>query len=501
MASTPPAAVSPWDMTANTADDISLQSSILGETWLQQDFPTQLPPVLQEIYQEYGYANLGLRSALLALPPLTTQITESERRERLEYYSLALNNMINGSEPLATAPQAIVKMAIFYVLVSIEMSCGTHQGGLAHFRQADVLISSHADLLTSLDTGQRLLGSWVSLKSTYSSLALPWDEDAYPSPGEISQSLLPLLPICARRSLQLLPLLLEGDRLNQRVVLGRLIGLGASWPSFRKWSDKLKTLGLKPPQQSIHRVGVDEDRLSTLAGDLNAWHDGIDMAHLPTFGVTADITRSLDSSNMLSPTDNPNGSASPPKNPLATYLSERIKFRSHQAAIDYLRYAAAQALCSVVALDELTGGSLQADAHQDKWIKLIFRILVSIDPDICSHQDIQELGIMWILWRLVLHRALNAEVLDAVEALLPLIDRMSARLGVLYPPKLFRTWIRLHRDELARGRAILLTFIDFGPREEVWTLRSPAIKYKVLLVGRLIEAGSSFFDVVDVVCR
>lgn len=225
-------------------------------------------------------------------------------------------------------------------------------------------------------------------------------------------------------------------------------------------------------------------RLAELQDELDCWHDHLVLDELPVYGTTAR------SKSRLS--------------------VEPLRFRSHGAAANYLRYAVAQLLCSRSNLDACTGGSLArgnntssgVDLNQqsdpDPWAILVFQIIAGMDPQDFFDEDTSRIGPMWVVSRLLLLCSRDADLLDAVAALLPRLEGIGTRLGSIYPSWLLKRLVACVQAERARNRVVLYIHPEFGPAEEWVTFYTAPVAFRALLVGRLIDTGAAFYEIVNI---
>lgn len=105
--------------------------------------------------------------------------------------------------------------------------------------------------------------------------------------------------------------------------------------------------GLSKSEEVSYRSEV-----AGLRDRLDAWHDSIPLEDRPIYGKTSRIKKKLYSQ--------PPGARIEP-----------LTFRSYRAAMNYARYAAAQALSSEEALDIITGATAPSPTYRDDWNHLI----------------------------------------------------------------------------------------------------------------------------------
>ncbi len=198
-----------------------------------------LPSIFRDIDKGIGYSNTALQFALLAInaSPRVGEKGPSEKRTRcLNFYTLALKAMAENLSSPPHITQVVVVLAILTIFLRLETKLGTLSGGLAHCKQADLLIIKHINQLILYPIGCRLLGVLVSIKSWYALQSSPWDYRAHPLPEAARTPLLRVLRASPDQGHLVLTLLCESKNIYTRILLGRLFGSSASYPSFRTWS-------------------------------------------------------------------------------------------------------------------------------------------------------------------------------------------------------------------------------------------------------------------------
>lgn len=219
-------------------------------------------------------------------------------------------------------------------------------------------------------------------RSWYYSQFACWRAPAAGPSEALRQLLAPVLRASPRRSQPLVPLLCQCWHASEQVILARLVGVNGRWPGFRYWCRQLECLGLQPPVPDVGMYGdpdvTEEQRLAQLDGmraELDAWHAALAMNDLPMVTATSKTMAELH------------------KQPQAL-RGEPLCFRNHQAALGYLRYAAAQALCSKDTMEILTGGTFDEEPPRNRWIHLCLRIIDGLDRQACLEADDDQIGLM-----------------------------------------------------------------------------------------------------------
>lgn len=216
-----------------------------------------------------------------------------------------------------------------------------------------------------------------------------------------------------------------------------------------------------------------------MRAELDEWHAALAMHDLPMLTATSESMGELH------------------KQPQAL-RGERLCFRNHQTALDYLRYTAAQALCSKDTMETLTGGTFDERPPTNRWINLCLRIIDGLDRQACLEADDDQIGLMWVVARVSIGRgSQNMAVLEAIESWLPWLEEVGAIHGSTCPAWCLRGLLNSAREKRSRGRHVL-AFLGVEASSD-WTdiySSNSSEKYrKMLIVGRMMETGLPFHEI------
>ncbi len=444
-----------------------------------------LPNIFRDINRGIGYSNAALQFAVLAInasPRIGDEIPSEEGAKCLSFYTLALQAMAKSLPCPPQIAQVIVLLATLTIFLRLETKLGTLRGGLIHCKQADLLIIKHINQLILLPIGCRLLCVLVSIKSWYSLQSSPWDHQAYLLPEVARTPLLRVLRACPDQGHLVLALLCESKNIYTRILLGRLFGPSTSHPSFRSWSRQYETIrGIALPQGGVYAHETEECYLAKLAKlqrELDAWHDRLTTHDSPIYGKTVWSSESLKARPSI-------------------LRHQPLRFRSYGAAMNYMHYAAAQALCSRRILDTVTGEDLTTEPKLDPWIQIILQVMSGLDPAPSTEYDFMNVGLMWVIY-VVLFCSLHQDVLYAFDSEFPWLQAVSAAPGSTAPLWMIRRLVQNIREERALGRIVLCTAANLGNAEEWSNIWSAQVQYRLMVMGRVIETGAGFYDVLQV---
>ncbi|KAK2745085.1 hypothetical protein CKAH01_18302, partial [Colletotrichum kahawae] len=245
----------------------------------------------------------------------------------------------------------------------------------------------------------------------------------------------------------------------------------SSWPELYQAVINKCSPGLSDSEETSCR-----SEFADIRDRLDTWHDSIPLEDRPIYGATSRLKKQL-------------SSQSP-----GTRI-EPLTFRSYRAAMNYARYAAAQALSSEEAVDIITGTAAPPPAYRDEWNHLVLQILAGLEGVPCTGDDDNYLGLMWIVGQVVGLRCLDPSVISWIEGHLELLAWASQDWGSLMPKDLFRPLLSLQKGLLEHRRVAVHIFGDMGPSVELSEARSPVAKRTVLIVGLDIESGRGFREV------
>ena len=162
--------------------------------------------------------------------------------------------------------------------------------------------------------------------------------------------------------------------------------------------------------------------------------------------------------------------------------------------MNYLRYAAAQHACSTENLDRMTGGCLGRDFTPSPWIRLCLRIISGLSVRATLEDNAHQLGVVWIVCKLVVTQAPTQDVLDLVDGWRPWLVDLASGPGSICPAWFVRNMLALARREQDRGRHLLFSFCDVSPAQERTQIASGMLPYRSLNTGRIIEEGTTYFE-------
>ncbi|KAF4414263.1 hypothetical protein CGGC5_v004852 [Colletotrichum fructicola Nara gc5] len=466
---------------SSTTPEEELKVEGYDEKWLRAHFPSQLPRIFHEILQGVGHDSVAYRAAVYALAHVPVEFSSDAPNETqvtaLKFYHLSLQDVAKCL-PVEDADHMALSLAILSVLSIVEMKLGTYLGGLTHAKQAGALIADRLGILSSSAVGKQVVAAWFPIKAWYSVQCVPWDKLARVLSSDTLSKSWDLLRSSDDRSHELAALLVESRRLYTLVSLHRLLKTSSSRDDISSWPDLYQTVvnkcssGLDKSEEASCRTEV-----AGLRDRLDAWHDSIPPEDRPIYGTTSRLKKQLASQ------------------PPGTRI-EPLTFQSYRAAMNYARFAAAQALSSDEALDIITGATSPPTAYRDEWNHLILQILAGLEEVPCTGDDDNYLGLTWIVGQVVGLRCLDPSVISWIESHLELLASASQDWGSLMPKDLFRPLLALQRGLLERGRVAVHIFGDMGPSIELSEARSPAAKRCVLVVGLDIESGKGFREVV-----
>ncbi|KAL3293349.1 RTA1 domain-containing protein [Colletotrichum asianum] len=456
---------SPGSLSATPEEELRAEG--YDEKWLRAHFPSQLPRIFRDISQGVGCDSVAYRAAVYALAHVPVEFGSDAPNEKqltaLKFYHLSLQDIAKGF-PVEDADHMALSLAILSVLSIVEMKLGTYLGGLTHAKQADALIADDMGSLSSSLTGRQVVAAWFPIKAWYSVQCVPWDNLARVLPSDALGQSWDLLRSSDDKSHELAALLVESRRLYALVSLHRLLKTTSSKDDISSWTDLYQTVvkkcssGLSKSEEASCRTEV-----AGLRDMVDAWHDSIPLEDRPIYGATSRLKKQLASQ------------------PPGTRI-EPLTFRSYRAAMNYARYAAAQALSSDEALDIVTGATSLPTAYRDEWNHIILQIIAGLEKVPCTGDDDNYLGLMWIVGQVVGLRCLDPSIISWIESHLELLASASHDWGSFMPKDLFGPLLALQRGLLERGRVAVHIFGDMGPSIELSEARSPAAKRSVLVL-------------------
>lgn len=467
----------------------SISPAGLDDWWLNRSDMPGLPSIYKHIWDSFGRSNEAFRYALLALIPESLPNcweTKTESSRCIEFYSMALRAMTQTRQAITNTNDIVVELTILSLFLLLEMRFGTFKGGLAHCARSDFLVTESYGRLVEWHIGRELLCTWMCTRSWYYSQFACWRAPAAGPSETLRQLLAPVMRTSLRRSQPLVPLLSQCWHISEQVILARLVGVNGHWPGFRYWCCQLESLGLQPPAPDVGMYGdpdvTEEQRLIELDGmraELDDWHATLTTHDYPMLTATSTTMAELH------------------KQPRAL-RGEPLCFQNHQAALNYLRYAAAQALCSKDTLEILTGGTFEEEPPTNRWINLCLRIIDGLDRQACLEADDDQIGLMWIVARVIIGRgSQDMAILEAIESWLPWLEEVGAIPGSTCPAWCLRGLLNKIKEERTRGRHVLAFFLGVESTSDwsdIYSSDSSDKYRRMLVVGRMMETGLSFYE-------
>ncbi|WPH02710.1 Hypothetical protein R9X50_00557800 [Acrodontium crateriforme] len=458
----------------------------MDDVWLSHHFPGGLFPAFQTVWETVGYANPALKSALLALLPIplaTQQLERRAREQRLQCYSVALQKITYQRHHLQNMADVAVSLTTLCLVLIVEQRMGSFSGGLIHCRASDELVTYYLPQLTTWSLGQQILCAWICIRCWYDTQFEVWRTVEGHKTESLRDRVRPVLKHAQDKSFLLVSLLSDSVQVTERIILARLIGPNALWPSFRPWVSKLELLGLPAPDP-IHGVFFSGSetkglqRLATIRKELEAWHASLGEEDKP-------MSSSARSSGIHTPTT-----------PTPTGF-DPLYFRTDEAAMNYLRYAAAQHACDTSNMDHLTGGALDCELSLNRWMVYCMRIISGLATRGITIDDQRPIGVVWIICRVILMQAPTQQVFDSITSWSSWLLDLATLPGSICPSWLLRDTLTLARREQQRGCHLLLSYSDLSPAKERLEIYSGIIDYRYLLTGRDRHAGTVYFNVVS----
>ncbi|KAK4942701.1 hypothetical protein LTR10_017650 [Elasticomyces elasticus] len=369
-----------------------------------------LPPVFSEFtaqpprFTPFRNAMLAVSAAHLAHVESSTVVTyQSRRRSRyvpnkehrhygLRYYSAAVKLL--GRE-MSTAPiqhphEVVATLLLFHFF---ELDAGAFTAVLAHMEGIGNLISMIQEQLIATALGKRLLSTWLRSRSLVVnrrlSLAFGGQQQAMPSLwqvdiGNIDRTLGNL--VTTRDSMTVI--LCECLQTVRKIILDFAVcriqspGRRTRHSMFASMLEQMSLPSSRGDTSMSKIAAIDNEYQASLCKQrlrLDQWHTKLDPFELPIESFVSE-------------------SGNIPANGGSLHV-QPLQFHTHDSAMNYAYYAAAQLLSSQEFWQRIAGVAAPSTLKPSKsrWELLILRITAGISPSECVYKNTFDIGIISLL--------------------------------------------------------------------------------------------------------
>lgn len=406
----------------------------------------------------------------------------------LVYYSQALEMLRAEEHNHSSKLDPCAKLAAIIFCTYFEIGSGTFSGSLCHLKKIDDIVLSAHDRIVDSPMGIELMIAWATLRAQHLMDFFPFRSskfisffDIYPFRGELDRYIRTSSSATALLTIRLS----VASRTSDLALLMLTIGHDSTSPIFRKWSSLMSQIGRRnikeqlSPQKSLsdlYQILEAERRL------LDDWEASIPMTEKPTEGFSS---TDLESN----------------RRKLVGFQIRPLRFFSHRAAMNYLRYCCAQMFASQHNIQQcVAGGSYIAQSfggttscQVDPWVLLILRIVSGLDILSCLIENIYEIGALWIL----MHTALRCNSLDVLKWIADYFSQMEASGGARegrLPIRLLKRMIDGIITEWHKGRTVHLIYNELEEYREIQELceiGSNGSPLRAVVHGRIRDADGS----------
>lgn len=366
---------------------------------------TLLPPVFRDItaqmpdFQPLQNAVLAISAAYVA--HLESLIVRTAHRNRKSYYIPQKDHQYKSLQYYNKVIQGIGKcfemlpqMNSIHVLAALllsyyfELDSGSFTGGIGQMTVIDKFLSSHGDEIKSHTTGQKLLSTWMSLRSQFVNRYM---SSYIPSTSSRSIDTFPLNRMitdgCSHHD-SIIIMMCDCKLMSRKIILDYCVARGESRNAGNDLPfDKiLSQMSLpKSRKESVSQLAaVDDSYLESLVehqAKLDEWHSTLELSELP---VESYVSQRQDSTGQ-STTESDAFDILP------------YRFHTFEAAMNYTYYAQAQLLCSPDVINRLKDPEFVVRPFTRKdypWVELILRITAGLNIADCIYKNTFSTGIL-----------------------------------------------------------------------------------------------------------
>lgn len=368
-----------------------------------------LPPVFRDItanmpdFLPLQSAVLALSASYLAHIESSTAFTNTSRKRsryipQFEHRYRSLEFYDTGVRRLAELVLASQPTNFNYVLATsllfqyFEMDSGLVSGAGGHMESIDNIVLSAYKDLDDNPTGQKLICTWMVLRSLVAGRRLSVGIGIAKLPSFIGSNELDCLKSKAATPYDsIMWLLCKSISLIRVILLDWCVCRGRSFMTpeekHHAFDCVLTQVGLPQSRDcsASELLAIDDHYWKSLENQrakLDEWHARLHISELPIDSFTSQTTDTTANGTTLDPQASP------------------LRFHTHQAAMNYVYYALAQMLSSRRAVERLVTAEAPPAAftsHDYPWENLILRITAGLDPADCVSKHIFNYGIVTML--------------------------------------------------------------------------------------------------------
>ncbi|OKL61056.1 hypothetical protein UA08_03137 [Talaromyces atroroseus] len=467
-----------------------------------------LPPVFRDITTEIPDFP-PLRNAILAISAAYVAHLESlivrtaHRRNRKSYYipqkdhqyqSLQYyNKVITGIGQCVEMPPQMKSLDVLATLLLsyyFELDSGSFTGGIGHMTVIDKFLASHDEEIRSYRAGQKLLSTWMNLRSQFVNRYLGSHISSMPSHSIDTFPLNRTIDKGESHNDSITIMMCDCKLLSRRIILDLCVARGETRSgSDSSALDKILTqISIpKPRRESVSQLAaIDDGYWKSLAEQrerLDEWHSTLDLSELPIEsyvsqrqGVTGQSSTEMDKIDILP-----------------------LKFHTFEAAMNYTYYAHAQLMCSQDVIPRLKGTKFVVPALTRKdspWAELILRITAGIQISDCIYKNIFTAGILSTLAACIV-LCPRADVATWIQDWIRRVEDFGIPLESGLPFGIIKRIISFILDERKSGRDVLFILPLDTEDADKSDLYQSDFKMQVAVCGKDMHTGKMYNETVE----
>ncbi|EED23033.1 hypothetical protein TSTA_064940 [Talaromyces stipitatus ATCC 10500] len=491
---------------ASMSDPSSLSDYYFSQ-W-HNSVATLLPPVFRDITAEMPDFQ-PLRNAVLAISAayvahLESLIVRTAHRTRKSFYMPQKDHQYQSLQYYNQVIQGIGKCVEMYpqmnslhVLAALllsyyfELDSGSFAGGIGHMTVIDKFLSSHRDEIESHTTGQKLLSTWMNLRSQFVNRYLG---SYIPSMSTHSIDMFPLNGMITPKGSHhdsITIMVCNCKLLSRKIILDWCVTRGES-RSVGNSSPLDKILSRmslpKARKESVSQLAaIDDDYWKSLEkchAKLDEWHSTLELSELPI-------------ESYASQRRNLTGQSTNESNSLDILP---LKFHTFEAAMNYAYYAQARMMCSLDVINRLRNPKFVVPPLTRKdcpWAELILRITAGLQISDCIYKNTFNAGILPILI-LCMVSCPRPDVASWIEGWIRKVEDFGVPLESGLPFGLIKRIIRFIINQRQSRRDVLLVLPLDTEDAEKSDLYQSDFRMHVGICGKDIYTGKLYNEIVEI---
>ncbi|KAH8698609.1 hypothetical protein BGW36DRAFT_426307 [Talaromyces proteolyticus] len=406
--------------------------------------------------------------------------------QSLQYYNKSIQGIGRSFEIAQANPVHV--LAALLLSYYFELDSGSFAGGIGHMTVIDKFLASNHEEIKINPTGQKLLCTWMNLRSQFVNRYLGGYRSSEPPHTIDTFPLNRMIDNGGSHHDSIIIMLCDCKLLSRKIILDWCVTRGESRNAGNKTPIEnilTKTSLPKSRYDSMSQLAIIDERyqdsLEKQRARLDKWHSDLDLSELPIDSYTSQ------------------------RKDLLTEQSSKLdifplKFHSFEAAMNYAYYAHAQMLCSEETIDRLEDPAFVEPAFTRKdspWVELILRITQGLNIAECIYKNTFNAGILPIITSCMV-ACPRADVASWIEDWLRKVEDFGIPLESGLPFGIIKRTIRFILNQRQNRRHVLLILpLDIEDAEKSDLYHSD-FKMQVVVCGKNTRTGKLYNEIAEI---